>query len=105
MSDIDKNALAQQWKHSHEEDTDTEMVFRPAGFNFPPSRGRSSFDLKPDGTLVEGGPGPTDRTETKQGSWKIGDQGSLNFYFGSSKQPAKVLKVKSARKDKLVVEK
>src|ERR1041384_5695638 len=43
----------QHWVHSHEEDTDTEMVLRPAGYKFPPSRGRSSFELKPDGRTDE----------------------------------------------------
>jgi len=37
------------WVHSHEEDSDEEMVFRPAAYEFPPSRGRRSFELKPDG--------------------------------------------------------
>ena len=37
-----------------EEDTNTEMVFRPATYNFPRSRGRRSFELKTDGILVEG---------------------------------------------------
>jgi hypothetical protein len=47
------------WVHSHEEDSDEEMVFRPAAYEFPPSRGRRSFELKPDGILAEGGIGPT----------------------------------------------
>ena len=53
--------LLQHWIHSHEEDTDTEMVFRPASFNFPPARGRKGFELSPDGTLIDYRIGPTDR--------------------------------------------
>lgn len=52
--------LRRCWVHSHEEDSDEEMVFRPAAYELPPSRGRRSFELKPDGILAEGGIGPTD---------------------------------------------
>ena len=51
---INQDALYQHWVHSHEEDTNTEIVFRPATYNFPRSRGRRSFELKTDGILVEG---------------------------------------------------
>ena len=37
--------LQQEWVHSREEDTPTEMVFRPASYDFPPARGRKSFAL------------------------------------------------------------
>ena len=51
---IPAGILCQHWVHSHEEDTETEMVFRPASHPFPRSRGRRSFELRPDGTFVEG---------------------------------------------------
>ncbi len=41
---VDRSRLCQRWIHSHEEDTDTEMVYRPADFAFPPSRGRTGFE-------------------------------------------------------------
>jgi hypothetical protein len=56
---IDRKALAQKWVHSHEEDTDDEMVFRPASYAFPRSRGRNSFELEAGGQLVTSGIGPT----------------------------------------------
>lgn len=106
MSDIEKDALAQQWIHSHEEDNDKEMVFRPATYKFPPSRGRSSFELKPDGTLTESGPGPTDRTERSEGKWQLEANKNLVFYRGSSRdQPSRVLKLASADRNRLVVKK
>jgi hypothetical protein len=98
---ISADVLTQPWVHSHEEDTDNEMVFRPASFNFPRSRGRSGFDLKPDGSLVESGPGPTDRRQQSQGTWKL-DGDKLVFYGGSG-QPGRVLQIVSAAKDRLVV--
>ena len=95
--------LRRRWVHSHEEDTDREMVFRPAAFEFPPSRGRRSFELKPDGVLLEGGIGPTDRPLETQGSWELqGD--SLVLRRGTSETP-RVMRIASVEDDRLVVEK
>jgi hypothetical protein len=100
---VPADVLAQSWVHSHEEDTDTEMVFRPASFNFPRSRGRTAFDLKPDGSLVETAIGPTDRRQQSQGTWKL-DGDKLVFYSGSG-QAGRVMQIVSATKDRLVVKK
>ena len=102
---VDKDLLHQRWVHSHEEDTDTEMVFRPATFNFPRSRGRPSFDLKPDGTLVQGGIAPDDRRVETQGTWKLEDDDALAFYTGSQSVPHRVIQIASVDKDRLVVKK
>jgi len=102
---VNADLLHQHWVHSHEEDTDTEMVFRPAGFNFPPSRGRTSFDLKPDGGLVEGGMAPDDRRSEAQGSWKLEDDDTLAFYTGSQSAPSRVARIASVGKDRLVIRK
>ena len=100
---IDKTSLYQQWVHSHEEDTETEMVFRPASFPFPRSRGRSAFNLKPDGGLVEIGIGPTDRRQETPGTWKLGDDDTLVFYEKKQTEPTRAMKIVSVDKDKLVV--
>jgi len=63
--------LAQDWIHSHEEDAGGSMVFRPASFNFPLSRGRRSLNLKKGGGLTESAPGPTDRSQSSKGNWKV----------------------------------
>jgi hypothetical protein len=68
---MDVKALCRHWVHSHEEDSDTEMVFRPASYKFPPARGRKGFELKPDGTLIDHGIGPTDRRTKSKGKWKL----------------------------------
>jgi hypothetical protein len=95
--------LRRRWVHSHEEDTDREMVFRPAAFKFPPSRGRRSFELKPDGTLVEGGIGPTDRPVETQGTWELQDD-RLLLRRDPSEAP-RVMRIASVEVDRLVVEK
>ena len=42
---IDPEQVAGRWVHSHEEDSGDELVFRPAGYAFPPSRGREALTL------------------------------------------------------------
>ena len=71
MAGYDEAALHGKWVHSHEEDTDTEMVFRPATHEFPRSRGRMSLDLRPDGTYVQRSPGPVDVPVESTGSWAL----------------------------------
>lgn len=95
--------LRRRWVHSHEEDTDNEMVFRPAAFEFPPSRGRRSFELKPDGSLGEGRIGPTDRPLESQGTWELEDQ-RLLLRTDPSQEP-RVMRIVSVNEDRLVIEK
>jgi len=68
---IDRTSLIGRWTHSHEEDDPGKMVFRLRGWNFPPSRGRRSFQLRPDGSLQSGGPGPDDRSREASGQWRL----------------------------------
>ncbi len=68
-----KKLLQQRWVHSHEEDTDTETVYRPADFAFPPSRGRESFQLKAGGTYLQRTPGPTDVPVESEARWELAD--------------------------------
>ncbi len=105
MAKLDRDALHQTWMHSREEDTDTEMVFRPEDYNFPRSRGRTGFDLKPDGALAEIGIAPTDAQQTTAGKWKLEDGSKLVFYQASETEPTRVMQVMHADKDRLVVKK
>ncbi len=101
---VTKEILAQHWVHSHEEDTDTETVFRPSTWKFPPSRGRKSFDLQTDGSLVVGGIAPTDRRQLSEGKWGLeGD--TLKFYTASEAKPDQTMQITAAEKDRLVVKK
>ena len=102
---VNQDALYQHWVHSHEEDTNTEIVFRPATYNFPRSRGRRSFELKPNGTLVEGGMAPDDRRQETQGTWALQDGDKLVLYTQSASQPSRVMHIASVDQDRLVVKK
>ena len=93
--------LIGRWVHSHEEDTATEMVFRPGDYSFPPSRGRRSFELLPDGSLVDEGIAPTDGPQRAAGSWKLEAEGALCFYRGAETQPYRRWRVVSLAKDRL----
>ena len=94
--------LIGHWVHSHEEDSAAGMIFRPASFSFPRSRGRDSFELQTD-ALVERGPGPGDAATEKRGTWSVLENGELSFFRGAEKKPARVLKVISVQPERLVV--
>ena len=66
-----RSALERKWVHAHEEDSEDELVFRPATRQLPPSRGRRSFDLRPDGSYLERSPGPVDAPEESRGHWSL----------------------------------
>ena len=97
--------LARHWVHSHEEDTDTEMVFRPADFAFPRSRGRASFELKKDGTLIDHGIGAGDASTETRGTWSAPSADEVAFFQGAAKKPSRLLKIIHAEDDRLVVKK
>ena len=94
--------LHQEWVHSHEEDHGDDMVFRPASYRFPPSRGRRSIELRPGGSLTRGGPGPTDRRVRSEGRWEV-DGRTMKLYPASSATPTEVLEIVSAAPDRLVL--
>ena len=102
---LNREMLHQQWMHSREEDTDTEMVFRPASYDFPPARGRTGFELRPDGTLVEIGIGPTDRRQETEGTWQLEGDDQIALHRGGQSGAERTLRVVSVDKDRLIVRK
>lgn len=94
-----KAALSREWFHSHEEDQRGEIVFRPAHFAFPPSRGRKSISLHPAGKLTGTIPGATDVPADVRGTWKL-DNKNLLLEYGSTKLRYEII---SATPDKLVL--
>ena len=68
---FDSTWLHNTWVHSHEEDADGRIVYRTPAFDFPRSRGRSAFTLRPDGVAETGGPGADDRSTRSGGRWEL----------------------------------
>jgi hypothetical protein len=98
-----EETLQRRWVHSHEEDTEDEMVFRPATHAFPSSRGRTSFELRPDGCYVERSPGPVDVPEESRGRWSLeGDRLLLNV---EGDRPGRAWEITAAEDDRLAVRK
>ena len=59
--------LYRRWVHSREEDEGELRVYRPAGYDLPPARGRRGIEFRPGGELLVYGPGPADKPEAKPG--------------------------------------
>jgi len=105
MAEFEPRLLYRRWVHAHEEDTDREMVFRPAEVELPPSRGRVAFELRPDGTFAESGIGPTDRSQAARGRWELEGGERILLGEGAPGGVPRVLRIASLDEDRLVVEK
>ncbi len=106
MSDtVDPALLEQHWTHSHEEDTATEMVFRPASTKLPSSRGRRSFTLAASGELHATTPGADDRPSARTGRWLFAQPDQLELAASGPGGPTEQLKVLLLEPGKLVVAK
>ncbi|HQZ40733.1 MAG TPA: hypothetical protein PLH72_17010 [Vicinamibacterales bacterium] len=63
--------LVGTWRHSHEEDTATETVYRPEDYAFPPARGRTGFSFRADKTCTYLGISPRDGTARESCRWGL----------------------------------
>ncbi len=103
MPKIDKAALQKHWLHSSEEDTESEMVLRPADYDFPLTRRpRESFDFKSDGSLSRGKASPSDSLEQQKGRWTLEDD-SLILYPESGREAIQEFRIASIGPDRLVI--
>jgi hypothetical protein len=102
MSEIEDELLCQRWVHAHEEDTDEEMVFRPAKHPLGPSRGRTSFELRDDGTFSESGLGAADVPEEATGTWRL-ERKTIVLGEAAPGGVPRVLPIASADEDRLVI--
>jgi hypothetical protein len=83
---IDPKKLQGRWVHSHEEDTPEVSVYRAAGFQFPPSRGRHAFELRADGTATESPIAAADGNNSLDGRWQLRPDGTLALTGANGKQ-------------------
>lgn len=100
-SQMESKDLFQLWTHSHEEDSGQAQVYRSSDYDFPPSRGRFSYDIKSDGSFVLKGPGPSDRPESQKGQWQMVSDKTIQLTLAN--QEVKTFNIISISKDKLVL--
>lgn len=96
---VERSSLLGTWVRSGEEDGPEEQVYRRPDYSFPPARGRESFELAEDGTLVDRGPGPTDAPTESAGEWELGESSLILRSLAGERS----LEVVSAEPDRLVV--
>jgi hypothetical protein len=101
---VKSDQVSGSWVHAQEEDTEDEMVFRPAGTDLPPARGRMTLELRADGTYAETGLGATDVPENAIGSWSLrGD--TITLSKGVKQGVPREMDVVTADEVKLVIRK
>jgi hypothetical protein len=81
-------AIFRHWVHSREEDAEGLEVFRPDGFEFPPSFGRDGFEMHENGEFVQEDIGPADGTVRVPGRWTaLGPlQVAVSFYGAAARE-------------------
>jgi len=96
----DGSGLVGRWVHSHEEDTDAELIYRPSTFAFPRSRGRAALALHADGTYSEDAIGADDRPATAAGTW-VFDGTQIRLTPSPPGAPVRTLTVLTTTSDRL----
>jgi hypothetical protein len=102
VAEVDREGLIGRWVHSHEEDTETQRVFRAADHPFPPSRGREAWELGADGSFVVRRPGPSDEPGETSGSWAL-DGRELRISEGDADAAERAITVIEVEPGRLVV--
>jgi hypothetical protein len=104
VEQLPPNIFGRRWLHSHEEDTPTEMVFRPASYSFPPSRGRTGFELRPDGSALAIGIAPADGLQEGEAKWSLDGENEIRIQVPKT-QESRTLDLLSVTSDRLVLRK
>lgn len=94
--------LFRRWLHSHEEDEGDVRVYRPAGYDLPPARGRRGLEFRPGGELLVIGPGPADKPQAATGSWEAAGEHRARVSLPSADEPQE-LEIVSVDPDRLTV--
>lgn len=97
--------LEKTWLHSHEEDKNDTLVYRPNSFDFPPARGRTGFKMDADGTFHQYDIAPTDGLEEHPGRWDMPSEKQLNVTFPNKKSTDFQAEIISMTPDMLKVKK
>jgi hypothetical protein len=79
------------WVHSSEEDDKDTIVYRPRDFEFPPSRGRSGFEIKQNREFVLYGLNPSDRPIKVTGHFEVERPNKIKVNFHDQKIEPRIL--------------
>lgn len=86
-----------RWMHSYEEDHDGVQVYRPAGYDFPPARGRRGIEFRPDGTYVDWAIGRADANEARPGRWEPVGGGRVTVTAAGGSRTLEVVRAEPGR--------
>jgi hypothetical protein len=105
MSDSLAKRLIGTWRHSHEEDTETESIYRPDSFDFPPSRGRTGYTFRADHSCTYIGIAARDGSAKQTCTWEVREGASPEVVVTRPGRRQEVLRVVSVDRERLVVRK
>lgn len=95
--------IFKHWIHSREEDMGDVRVYRPSDYQFPPSRGREGFEIKPNGQFIRYGIGSTDKPQKKMGTWKAQGENQIRVFFDAQRQTSYTMQILSCDESVLKV--
>jgi len=95
--------IFRRWIHSHEEDTEEFLVYRPSGYSFPPARGRQAFEIKKDGTFIRYDIAAAEGARKRSGCWKAEARDRIRVEFRGEEPRADSLGIHSCEKGLLKV--
>ena len=101
-SDLSECLLG-HWIRSHEEDREGQQVYRPATFRFPPARGRTGLEFRPQGEFVYHAIARADGLEPIAGTWAIEPGDRVRITVKSTRVQPFVLQVESCTSERLAV--
>jgi len=99
---IEKRVVG-SWMRSSEEDTPTELVYRPADYDFPPARGRVGYEFRADHSGNYIGISPRDGAARSSCTWKVRGGTRPELVIDHPDGRSEVMSVVSVDRDRLVI--
>ncbi|WP_152424998.1 hypothetical protein [Nafulsella turpanensis] len=97
--------LYKKWIHSYEEDSAGYLVYRPASYDFPPSRGRRGFEILPEKGFILYKIAPADGYQKVKGRWTSPEKNHLQVELAGKGAENFTIQIIEYSADRLVVKK